>query len=160
MTFSVADRVMLRSLGLTSIALATLAACVPPVIPGPTIPEPTVIGEPTPGSFHIRANPPTAREPLTIRLDDGTPSRWSEEVQAGAPVWVYFTTLPEEGLALWVNGATCDGRFDVRALVETDLLLTVTDSGCQIQVLDWHAEGAVQHQLPPAIPASAMPSAK
>lgn len=129
---------------LMCVAVAMVAACVSPVAT-----EPIAIGEPTPGSFHLRANPQTARAPMTIRVDNGTPSRWSEEVPAGAPVWVSLTTLPAEGLAIWVNGVTCDGRFDVKALVETDLLLTVTGSECQIQVVGVHPEGAVEHRFAP-----------
>lgn len=135
------------------VALAAVAACVTPVAP-----QPTAIGEPTPGSFHIRGNPQTASEALTIRVDDGTPSRWSEEIAVGAPVWVFMTTLPQTGLAIWVNGDTCDNRFDVKALVETDLLLTMTDSECEIRVMGLHPEGAVEHRFAPASDAPATPA--
>ncbi|MBA3403987.1 MAG: hypothetical protein H0U13_04740 [Gemmatimonadaceae bacterium] len=119
-----------------------------------------MIREPTPGSFHIRARPPTAAEALTIRLDNGTPSRWAEEVPVDAPAWVFQTTLPEEDLAIWVNGNTCSGRFDVQALFETDLLLTVSDSECVIEVVGLHPEGALEHRFAPASEAPAsVPSA-
>ena len=150
-TFASADwaRHVPTGFGLTFIAVAAIAACAWPLATTPIPMTPIPIGEPTPGSFHVRGSPPTALEPLTIRVDNGTPSRWSEEVPAGAPVWVFFTTLPEAGLALWVNGVTCEGRFDVRPMVETDLALHMTASGCEIQLLGFHAEGAIEHGPPP-----------
>lgn len=141
-----------NSAPLVGIACLVLVGCMVPIAS-----EPVVIGEPTPGSFHLASEPQTARQSLTIRVDDGTPSGWSEEVPEGAPVWVFFTTLPDDNLRIWVNGLTCDGNFAVKARFETDLLLTMTGSNCAVRVLGIHPEGAVDHKY---VPASAEPSGR
>jgi hypothetical protein len=135
---------MASAIRLTVVAAFLLAGCATPIST-----EPVAIGEPTPGSFHLKAQPQTAPQALSIRVDDGTPSHWSEEVPVGAPVWVFMTTLPEESLGIWVNGVTCEGRFDVKARFETDVLLTMTETGCSIGVVGLHREGAIEHQYVP-----------
>lgn len=40
-----------------------------------------------------------------------------------------------------INGRLCEGTFTIQARVETDLLLSLTDDGCRIEVLGSHREG-------------------
>ena len=111
---------------------------------------PGPIGEPTPGSFHLKSDPQTAPRDLTIRVGDDSPSGWNEIVPEGAPVWITFTSLPSVNQAIWVDDAPCEGRFEIEPLVEIDLLLHLADGGCRVEVLGAHPEGTVQHQFVPA----------
>ena len=114
---------------------------------GPTVlAEPTQVGEPLPGSFHLTSDPPLAPYPLSIRIDDiGGPSGRSAEFEGGDEVVVDWSTLPE---LKWieVNGQDCDGTFRIQARFEVDLLLTLTDDGCNVQILGVHLEGGAHVQ--------------
>ena len=110
---------------------------------------PAPIGEPTPGSFHLKSDPQTAPRALTIRVGDDSPSGWNEVVPKGAPVWITFTSLPSVNQAIWVDDAPCEGRFEIEPLVEIDLLLHLTDDGCRVEVLGAHPEGSVEHHYVP-----------
>lgn len=116
---------------------------------------PAVIGEPTPGSLHLKSDPQTAPRDLTIRVGDDSPSGWSEVVPKGAPVWITFTTLPDVDQAIWVDDERCDGRFAIEPLAETDLLLHLADQGCRVDVLRAHPEGAGEHRSVPEVDPSA-----
>lgn len=106
-----------------------------------------MVGEPAPGSFHLTSDPPLAPHALTIRTDQaGGPSGRTAEFAEGGEVVVDWSILPLPP-AKWieVNGQDCEGTFTVHARFETDLLLTLTDDACRVEVLGTHLEGGPHH---------------
>lgn len=105
--------------------------------------EPPLIGDPLPGSFHLTSDPPRAPYPVTIRIDHGGgPSRRNAQFEEGDEVVVDWSTLPlPEAKRIEVNGQDCEGTFGIHERLETDLLLILTDDGCQVEDLGSHPEG-------------------
>jgi hypothetical protein len=128
-----------RSLAIPLLA-AALAGC-----------QPGVNEPPLPGTVHIRSEPATAQEPVTLRyVLAGGVSRVYHEFALGETVLVVFSSLPgEHGLQL--NGRDCDGRFTIETGVETDLLLVLGDGTCRLALIGSHLEGTV-HTDPPTDP--------
>ena len=126
------------------LALASIGCVARP--PQPT--EPPIQGEPLPGSFHLTSDPPLAPYALTIRIDhvDG-PSGRNAEFEEGDAVVVDWSTLPLPRVK-WidVNGHDCEGTFEIQARFEIDLLLTLTNDACMVEVLGTHPEGGPHHQ--------------
>lgn len=82
---------------------------------------------------------------MIIRLGDiGGPSRRTAEFAEGGEVIVDWSTLPLPP-AKWieVNGHACDGTFTIQPRFETDLLLTLVDDTCRVEVLGTHQEGGI-----------------
>jgi hypothetical protein len=113
--------------------------------PQPT--EPPIHGEPLSGSLHMTSDPPLAPYPLTIRIDDiGGPSRLNAEFDEGEAVVVDWPTLPLPQVKwIEVNGHDCEGTFEIQARLETDLLLTLRQDACRVEVIGSHPEGAIHH---------------
>jgi hypothetical protein len=131
------------SISLVGAALAVVGCTIYP----PESTEPPIVGEPDPGSFHLTSDPPLAPYALTIRIDEaGGPSRRTAEFAEGGEVVVDWSTLPLPP-AKWieVNGQDCVGTFAIQARFETDLLLTLTDDVCRVEVLGTHLEGGPHH---------------
>lgn len=86
-------------------------------------PEPTLIGEPSPGSFHLTSDPTLAPYQLAVRIEDAAgPSGRKAEFDSGDEVVVDWTTLPiPEVKWIEVNGQDCRGTFEIHAGLETDL---------------------------------------
>lgn len=57
--------------------------------------------------------------------------------------------------AIWVDDSPCEGRFEIEPLVETDLLLHLTDEGCRVEILGAHAQATVEHRYVPETEAPA-----
>lgn len=124
----------------------------PPATPPSSQPveptEPPIHGEPLPGSFYLTSDPPLAPYALSIRVDDiGGPSGRSAQVDAGDAIVVNWSTLPlPDEQWIEVNGQDCEGTFGIQARFETDLLLTLTDDACRVQLLGSHPEGGPHNQ--------------
>jgi hypothetical protein len=104
--------------------------------------EPSIHGDPLPGSFYLTSDPPLAPYPVTIRVETtgGTSGR-SAHFDEGDVVFVQWSTLPlPHEKWIEVNGQNCEGTFEIRARIETDLLLSLTDDGCRVEVLGSHPE--------------------
>ncbi len=94
--------------------------------------EPSIVGEPLPGSFYLTSDRPAAY-PLTIRWETGTRSAQFDE---GDSIVLNWSTLPlPEQKRIDINGQLCEGTFTIEARIETDLLLSLKDDGCRVDVL-------------------------
>lgn len=110
------------------------------------------VGSALPGSYYLTSDPPLAPYRLSIREDDvgvddvSGPHRRTATFEAGQEVVLDWSTLPlPQQKWIEVNGQDCEGRFDIQARVQTDLLLILTDDVCRIEVLGLHPEGAPHH---------------
>lgn len=60
-----------------------------------------------------------------------------------------WSTLPlPEQKWIEINGQDCEGTFGIQERIETDLLLSLTDDGCRIEVLGSHPEGGSHAEAP------------
>ena len=110
---------------------------------GPT--QPPIVGDPLPGSFYLTADRP-APYPFTIRWEVGSRSAQFDE---GDSIVVNWSTLPlPDQKRIEINGQLCEGTFGIQARIETDLLLSLTDDGCRIEVLGSHPEGGPHAEEP------------
>jgi len=139
------------------LALVLILASIGCVARPPQPTEPPIHGEPLPGSFHLTSDPPLAPYALTIRIDRvGGPSGRSAEFEEGDEVVVDWSTLPGVNW-MEVNGHDCEGTFEIQAQIETDLLLTLGEDSCRVEVVGSHPEGAVQHGDEPGSLAAKVP---
>ncbi len=107
--------------------------------------DPPIIGDPLPGSFYLTSDQP-APYPFTIRWETGTRSAQFDE---GDSIVVNWSDLPlPEQKRIEINGQLCEGTFEIQARIETDLLLSLTDDGCRIEVLGSHPEGGSHVEEP------------
>jgi len=109
--------------------------------------EPGVEHLPMPGSFHVEGEPPRAGQALAVRFigSDGELADHGEDFAVGDLIRIDRTNYPGEH-GLMVNRVPCDGRFKVEAGRETDVILRITDQGCETTVARTHDEGAVVHE--------------
>lgn len=99
------------------------------------------------GSFHLEGDPAFATVGLSLRYvsSDGNVSRVKDEFQPNQRVVVDRTT-PAGEHGVTVNGARCQGTFQVEAGLETDLVLQVRPEGCQTVVTVIHEPGLPSHE--------------
>jgi hypothetical protein len=115
---------------------------------GPAEPtDPPIVGDPLPGSFYLTSDQP-APYPLTIRQEAGTRSAQFDEGDSIVVNWSDLPLPPQKRIE--INGQHCEGTFDIQARIETetDLLLSLTDNGCRIEVLGSHPEGGSHAEEP------------
>ena len=110
---------------------------------GPT--DPPIIGDPLPGSFYLTSDRP-APYPFTIRGETGTRNAQFDE---GDSIVVNWSDLPlPDQKRIEINGQLCEGTFEIQARIETDLLLSLTDDGCRVELLGSHPEGGPHAEEP------------
>ncbi len=119
---------------------------------GPT--EPTELTDapiagPLPGSLYLTSDRP-APYPFTIRVEEsGGRSGRNAQFEEGEVIVLQWSTLPlppEKWIE--INGQLCEGTFVIQVRFETDLLLSLTDDGCRIEVLGSHPEGGPHAEEP------------
>ncbi len=112
--------------------------------------EPPIHGEPLPGSFYLTSDPPLAPYAVTIRGETtGGVSGRSAQFDEGDLIVVQWSDLPlPHDKWIQVNGQKCEGAFEIRARIETDLLLSLTDDGCRVEVLGSHPEAGSYAEEP------------
>jgi hypothetical protein len=107
--------------------------------------DPPIVGDPLPGSFYLSSDRP-APYPFTIRWEVGSRSAQFDE---GDSIVVNWSTLPlPDQKRIEINGQLCEGTFGIQARIETDLLLSLTDDGCRVEVLGSHPEGVSHAEEP------------
>lgn len=127
-----------------TLAVALLSACAPMAVASPSATLHEAI--PAPGDFHLISDPRAAPLNLLLRYfgEDGEPSLASDEFVAGQLVVVDRSSLPG-ARGVITNGESCDGRFELVAGTEVDILLLLRGSPCGIEVLGSHPSGAIRH---------------
>ena len=108
---------------------------------------PGVEGLPAPGTFYIVGEPRVAAQMLSVGLVAHGDYQYSNEVfDVGEEVALTGTDLPTQ-MAVSVNGARCEGGFELLSDREADVTLVVVADGCSVRLDRIHGAGEIDHGI-------------
>jgi hypothetical protein len=114
--------------------MAVACDIVPLVAPGPTHVD-GIENQPGSGLVVVAGDPTTATVPLVIQFvgsEGDIVDQWTARIPSGGVIEASIVNLPGV-MTLQVNGARCDGDFDVESDIRTDVVLEVSESGCSVR---------------------------
>jgi len=108
---------------------------------------PGVEGLPAPGTYYVVSEPRVAAQTLSMRLVGHGDYVYPNEVfEAGEEVVLTGTDLPTQ-MAVSVNGARCEGAFELLSDREVDVTVIVGADRCTVRLDRMHGAVEIDHGI-------------